>query len=133
MFRGRESSSINLQPISATTHLYMEAESSIPEKLYFKIGEVTAITGLAGYVLRFWESEFKTIRPTRSESGQRLYRRKDLDEILKIKHLLYEKKFTIPGAKKHLRADIKNQALHPALPDIEEICNELRTIRRLLE
>jgi DNA-binding transcriptional MerR regulator len=111
----------------------METEIIIPDKLYFKIGEVTAITGLAGYVLRFWESEFKTIRPARSESGQRLYRRKDLDEILKIKHLLYEKKFTIPGAKKYLRATTKNQAMHPAPPDIEEICKELRTIRSLLE
>ena len=76
--------------------------TTIPDKLYFKIGEVTAITDLAAYVLRFWESEFNIISPKRTESGQRLYRKADVESILKIKYLLYEKKFTIEGARNQL-------------------------------
>ncbi len=76
---------------------------SIPEKLYFKIGEVSQITGVEPYVLRYWESEFKIVTPTRTNSKQRLYRRKDLELILEIKKLLYEEKFTIAGAKKKLQ------------------------------
>ena len=74
----------------------------IPEKLYFKIGEVSQITGVEPYVLRYWESEFRIINPDRSRSKQRLYTRKDLDLILEIKRLLYEERFTIEGAKKRL-------------------------------
>ena len=75
---------------------------SIPEKLYYKIGEVSQITGVEPYVLRYWESEFKIITPGRTNSKQRLYRRKDLEQILEIKRLLYEEKFTISGAKKKM-------------------------------
>ncbi|MDO8955706.1 MAG: MerR family transcriptional regulator [Deltaproteobacteria bacterium] len=76
---------------------------SIPEKLYYKIGEVSQITGVESYVLRYWESEFKIVTPGRTHSKQRLYRRKDLELILEIKKLLYEEKFTIAGAKKKLQ------------------------------
>ncbi len=107
--------------------------TDIPDKLYFKIGEVTEITGLAGYVLRFWESEFKTIRPSRSDSGQRLYRKKDVEEVLKIKHLLYDRKFTIQGAKKHLKSAGKDQSALPLPLLIKEIREELEQIRNLLE
>ena len=65
----------------------------IPDKLYFKIGEVSEIVEVPAYVLRFWESEFKRISPKRTSSGQRLYRKRDVELILKIKHLLYNKKF----------------------------------------
>lgn len=75
----------------------------IPEKLYYKIGEVSQITGVEPYVLRYWESEFKIINPGRTNSRQRLYRRKDLELILEIKRLLYEEKFTIAGAKRKLQ------------------------------
>jgi len=75
----------------------------IPDKLYFRIGEVTGITELPAYVLRFWESEFPEIRPKRTDSGQRLYRKSDIETILFIKDLLYDKKFTIEGARQHLR------------------------------
>lgn len=74
----------------------------IPDKLYFKIGEVSHITGLPPYVLRFWETEFKKINPKRTASGQRLYRQRDVSLILEIKSLLYERKFTIQGARQHL-------------------------------
>jgi DNA-binding transcriptional MerR regulator len=76
---------------------------SIPEKLYYKIGEVSQITGIEPYVLRYWESEFKIVTPARTNSKHRLYRRRDLELILEIKKLLYEEKFTIAGAKKKLQ------------------------------
>ena len=78
---------------------------SIPDKLYFKIGEVKKITGVAPHVLRYWESEFKIIRPQRATSKQRLYRRVDVENILTIKKLLYEDGYTVPGARKFLTAN----------------------------
>ena len=74
----------------------------IPEKTYYRIGEVAKITGVKPYVLRFWETEFKMMTPPKSRSKQRMYRRKDIETILKIKYLLYERRFTIAGARKHL-------------------------------
>jgi len=75
---------------------------SIPDKEYFRIGEVSKILGVDPYVVRYWESEFKSIKPIRTQSDQRLFRRKDLEELLLIKSLLYSDKFTISGAKKQL-------------------------------
>lgn len=93
--------------------------SSIPEKLYYKIGEVSEITGIEPYVLRYWESEFKIVSPSRTHSKQRLYRKKDLELILEIKKLLYEEKFTIAGAKKRLQKTkgLKTQQMKLELPE----------------
>jgi DNA-binding transcriptional MerR regulator len=74
----------------------------IPDKLYFRIGEVSRLTGVKQYVLRYWESEFPGLGPKKSGTGHRLYRRKDVELLLEIKHLLYEKRFTIEGARKWL-------------------------------
>jgi DNA-binding transcriptional MerR regulator len=104
----------------------------IPDKLYFKIGEVGTISGLPTYVLRFWETEFPKINPKRTSSGQRLYRRNDVELILDIKHLLYDKKFTIPGAKKHLGAKTRGKTKKPFTEVINEIRQELEEIRNLL-
>lgn len=79
----------------------------IPDKLYFRIGEVSKLTGIKQYVLRFWESEFPGLGPKKSGTGQRLYRRKDVELVLEIKHLLYEKRFTIEGARKWLQTRAK--------------------------
>lgn len=73
------------------------------DKLYFKIGEVAEIVGVAAHVLRYWETEFAIVNPQKSRSQQRVYRRKDVENLLRIKHLLYERKFTIAGAKQELR------------------------------
>jgi len=81
----------------------------IPEKNFFSIGEASKITGVRPYILRYWESEFKLLRPARRESGHRKYTRKDLELIGEIKELLYEKKFSIAGAKKYLLEDKKNK------------------------
>ena len=74
----------------------------IPRKLFYKIGEVCQYTDTQPYVLRFWESEFSQLAPNKSRSGQRLYRRKDIDMVLAIKKLLYEEGYTIAGARKKL-------------------------------
>ena len=76
----------------------------VPDKLYFKIGEAAEIVGVETHVLRYWESEFSQIQPTRAGSKQRLYRRQDIDLLLEIKRLLYDEKFTISGARKHIAA-----------------------------
>jgi len=77
----------------------------IPDKLYFKIGEVSELLGVEPYVLRYWETEFPLLSPKKSGTGHRLYRRKDVELLLRIKHLLYEKKFTIEGARQSLQAE----------------------------
>ena len=83
---------------------------AIPEKQYFKIGEVSEILDVEPYVLRYWESEFKILKPTRTRARQRLYHKKDLELLLEIKHLLYDEKFTIAGAKKRLQEMKKKEA-----------------------
>ena len=74
----------------------------IPDKLYFRIGEVAKLAGVKQYVLRFWESEFPGLGPKKSGTGHRLYRRKDVEMVLEIKRLLYEKRYTIEGARQWL-------------------------------
>ena len=123
-----------------------ETENAISrERLYYRIGEVSRITGLKPHVLRYWESEFKVIKPHKGGSLQRLYRRKDLDLILKIKKLLYEEGFTIAGAKKKIRdlERLENKQMklrlvekrvdgkdHELLVSIRE---ELKGIKKMLE
>jgi DNA-binding transcriptional MerR regulator len=116
----------------------------IPSKLYFKIGEVSEITGMEPYVIRYWESEFKSIKPSRTQSNQRVYRRKDVESILEIKRMLYEEKLTIAGArrklqdkkvqdKKQLDLDFtvkKDHRDHLAI--LKEIKEELLALRKLL-
>jgi DNA-binding transcriptional MerR regulator len=105
----------------------------IPDKLYFKIGEVSKIVGLPAYVLRFWENEFACIRPKRTSAGQRLYRRNDVEMVLKIRHLLHEKKFTIQGAKQHLSAQKSDAAKNKSAEILTELRTELESIRDILE
>lgn len=107
-------------------------KKEIPDKLYFKIGEVSEITELPSHVLRFWETEFAKINPRRTPSGQRLYRPGDVKRILEIKYLLYEKKYTIEGARKHLNAGTakKDQKFEHFLDNLR---SELQSIRNLLD
>ena len=117
------------------------AKNTIPNKLYFKIGEVSAIAGVEPYVLRYWESEFKAIKPSRTRSKQRIYRRKDVELILEIKKILYEEKFTIAGARKRLQtvtSENKQQlnfdftAKKDRQKILKEITEELKALRKLL-
>jgi DNA-binding transcriptional MerR regulator len=98
---------------------------TIPNKLFFKIGEVCEIAGVEPYVLRFWETEFPNLAPEKSRNGHRVYRKKDVEMVLKIKELLYEKGFTIPGARKQLNAKNRDRVLM-------EVRDELREILALL-
>jgi DNA-binding transcriptional MerR regulator len=83
------------------------AQPEIPNKLFFRIGEVSQLVGVEAYVLRYWESEFPGLSPRKSSSGQRMFRRKDVELLLRIKHLLYAQKFTIEGARKALQDKTK--------------------------
>ena len=107
-------------------------EIKIPDKFYFKIGEVSKIAGLQSHVLRFWETEFKRIKPRRTESGQRSYTKKDIEIILEIKHLLHEKKFTIDGARKYINAKADAES-PPTRRFLEDLKTELTSIRNLLD
>lgn len=113
----------------------------IPDKLYFRIGEAAGLLGLETYVLRYWETEFPTLAPKKSGTGHRLYRRKDVELLLKIKHLLYDKRFTIEGARQWLQKEgkgSKSKGLdrpqgHLFLPDLAGIRDELAAILQLLK
>lgn len=119
----------------------------IPDKMYFKIGEVSEITGLESHVLRFWESEFKNIKPRRTSTGQRMYRKNDIQLILYIKHLLHNEKFTIQGARKYLESETGSPKAMDKAPaksseslssggeslNLEQIRSELMDILKLLD
>src|SRR5216684_1421196 len=105
-------------------------EVLIPDKLYFRIGEVATLCRLPAYVLRFWETEFPQLKPVKSSTGQRMYRRKDLEAVLRIKTLLYEEGFTIAGARQHLRAEIKGDRTQTAIPFPSHSNAELQNIRQ---
>ncbi len=85
-------------------------DTVIPNKLFFRIGEVCELTDTQPYVLRYWESEFPSLAPAKNNSGQRIYRRRDIETILRIKTLLYEEGFTIAGAKKKLEIEVTEQS-----------------------
>ncbi len=96
--------------------------SKIPNKLFFKIGEVCELTDTQPYVLRYWESEFPSLAPAKNSSGQRIYRRRDIETVLHIKKLLYEEGFTIAGAKKRIEAEhAKSERAEHASPQEELI------------
>jgi len=120
-------------------------EVQIPHKQYFKIGEVSSLTQLETYVLRYWETEFKSIRPVRMGSNQRMYRRKDVETILEIKKLLYEEGFTIAGAKKKIVQAHKLEKESPVVKEeppsppaeplrilLQEVRDELLDLRQVL-
>ena len=110
----------------------MPDQIKIPDKLYFRIGEVSKIVAVPTHVLRFWETEFKKIRPKRTPTGQRLYTQKDIRLILKIKNLLYDRRFTIEGARQHLSSAARKQS-GVDRKILGELRSELQQIRNLLD
>lgn len=109
----------------------MEVPSRIPEKLFFRIGEVCELIKVQPHVLRYWETEFPMLAPQKNRAGQRVYRRKDVEMVLRIRDLLYEEKFTIAGAKKKLMDEIrgsssraKSVAVDAAQPDLSPVAEE---------
>lgn len=110
-------------------------EVVVPDKLYFRIGEVSRLCKLPAYVLRFWETEFPQLKPTKGSTGQRMYRRHEVECALRIKHLLYQEGFTIAGARQQLKAESKNGKLQAGLPFAKPASNArgLKEIRQGLK
>ena len=111
-------------------------DRAIPNKLFFKIGEVCEITDTQPYVLRYWESEFPALAPAKNSSGQRIYRRRDIETVMRIKQLLYEEGFTIAGAKKRLETEMAGRTNTPtsqAAAVVESEAAEDPTKRALAE
>jgi DNA-binding transcriptional MerR regulator len=105
----------------------------IPDKLYFRIGEVASLCRLPAYVLRFWESEFPQLKPVKSSTGQRMYRRRDVESVLRIKQLLYDQGFTIVGARQQLRSEAKSEKGQTAIPFPAQSPAEIQRIRQGLK
>src|SRR5580692_2260009 len=102
----------------------------IPDKLYFRIGEVADLCRLPAYVLRFWQSEFPQLKPVKSSTGQRMYRKRDVESVLRIKQLLYEQGFTISGARQQLRTENKSDKSQAAIPFPSHSPSEIQHIRQ---
>jgi len=115
--------------------------ANIPDKKYFTIGDVAEYTEIKPYVLRYWESEFKILRPLRRESGQRRYTRKDIELVFRIKALLYEQKFSIAGAKRKLKETNRKIDKQPelfkedsaAISLIKEVKKEIAVLLKILD
>jgi DNA-binding transcriptional MerR regulator len=107
--------------------------ASIPDKPFFKIGEAARLCAVKPYVLRYWETEFRSIRPQKTRSQQRLYRRKDIELLLRIRHLLYQERFTIEGARARLRELGHDEAAPPPAPPPEISPEVLRKVKQGLE
>lgn len=135
--------------MSAHTDMAAGPMQEIPDKLYFRIGDVARLAGIKPYVLRFWETEFPSLGPKKSGTGHRLYRRKDVEMVFEIKRLLYEKRFTIEGARKFLETRGKPEPGRSAAkskrkkaqgdlfgvdpsPVLEKVRTELRAIADML-
>jgi DNA-binding transcriptional MerR regulator len=116
------------------------AKAQLPDKLYFKIGEVASIVGVQPYVLRYWESEFSAVRPSKTRSKHRLYRRRDVEALLQIKRLLHDERFTIEGARKQLKSLQKGQGRQSAAPVrdhayrtvLSQLRQEIQSLHRML-
>src|ERR1700730_12748425 len=126
-------------PKKALKRTARSAEIIIPDKLYFRIGEVAGLCRLPAYVLRFWETEFPQLKPVKSSTGQRMYRKRDVESVVRIKKLLYEDGFTIAGARVQLREETKSDRTQSALPfpmkpglNVAHLRNELQQILHIL-
>jgi DNA-binding transcriptional MerR regulator len=118
----------------------VSADVFIPDKLYFRIGEVSKLTHTKAYVLRYWETEFPTLRPAKSSTGHRLYRKHDVETVLEIRRLLYGQGFTIEGARKKLgqeatpgKGDSRQKQLFSAAEEKKTDRSHLRSIRHELQ
>jgi DNA-binding transcriptional MerR regulator len=124
------------QPIRSTSRSSSTPASEIPDKLYFRIGEVARLCEVPAYVLRFWESEFPQLKPNKGGTGQRLYRRRDVEMALRVKSLLKDEGYTIPGARAVLKVEFKQKEPQLSLlgggPPVADV-KQLRGLRRELE
>jgi DNA-binding transcriptional MerR regulator len=109
------------------------AAVAIPEKLFFKIGEVCDLTGVQAHVLRYWESEFPMLAPQKNRAGQRTYRKRDVEMALRIKELLYEDQYTIAGAKKKLASELRGASKLKVVPAPEMTTENAQTQQPILQ
>src|SRR6476660_8014742 len=123
----------------STARKPVSGEVVIPDKLYFRIGEVSRLCGLPSYVLRFWETEFTQLKPSKSGTGQRMYRKIDVENVLRVKKLLYDQGFTIAGARQQLKAETKRKQSPlpfavptPARGELKQVRQGLREILGIL-
>src|SRR6266849_256811 len=128
--RRRRPLEIKMSPRTRSNAKSAATDVLIPEKLYFRIGEVSRLCNLPAYVLRFWETEFPQLKPVKSSTGQRMYRRKDVENVLRIKQLLYEEGFTIPGARQFLKSEGKGDKKQSPLPFPARSGSDLKYVRQ---
>ena len=104
-----------------------------PNKIFYKVGEVSQLVGVESYVLRYWEKVFPQLKPEKDESGQRVYVRSDIDLIMRIKNLLHQERYTIDGAKKKLRQESKDRSQkQPVVENSQELVDTLKEVRHIL-
>ncbi len=108
------------------------ASTAIPDKPFFKIGEAARLCAVKPFVLRYWETEFRSLKPQKTRSKQRLYRRSDVEQLLQIRHLLYDQRFTIEGARTRLRELGHDEAAPPPVPPPEVSSETMRKIKQSL-
>jgi DNA-binding transcriptional MerR regulator len=120
------------QPRKPRRTLGSQDEVAIPDKLFFRIGEVSNLTRTKPYVLRYWETEFPMLKPSKSRTGHRLYRRQDVETVFEIKRLLYEQGFTIDGARKHLAGDLDGSEAGGNSVRSSSVGQRLRSVRHEL-
>lgn len=128
--------STNVKPRTKAKNGSATDDIVIPDKLFFRIGEVAKLCKLPAYVLRFWETEFPQLAPKKSSTGQRLYRQKDVENVVRIKKLLYEQGFTIAGARQHFKTEMKptkNQVALPFVVSSRPRNQELKQVRAGLQ
>jgi DNA-binding transcriptional MerR regulator len=119
-----------MSPRKKTASKNKPDEIFIPDKLYFRIGEVATLCRLPAYVLRFWESEFPQLKPVKSSTGQRMYRKRDVENVLRIRELLYGQGFTIAGALQQLRSEVKADKSQTTIPFPAPAPAEMQSIRQ---
>lgn len=122
-----------MSPRTKSSKKRHNSEIVIPDKLYFRIGEVARLCRLPAYVLRFWETEFPQLKPVKSSTGQRMYRKHDVESVVRIKKLLYDDGFTIAGARAHLRDEGKASRDQSTLPFPLRSSTQVAYIRHELE
>ena len=132
---------VGLKKTASLRRKQKPTEIVVPDKLFFRIGEVARLCSLPAYVLRFWETEFPQLKPNKSNTGQRVYRRKDVENIIHVKKLLYEEGYTIQGARQFMKSESKRDRTQTTLPflaaqatspDLGEIRQGLRDVLGIL-
>ncbi|HTO73358.1 MAG TPA: MerR family transcriptional regulator [Gemmatimonadales bacterium] len=106
--------------------------TEVPDRLYFRIGEVSSITGIPPYVLRYWETEFPILQPRKSGGGQRLYRKRDVGMVLEIKKLLYQERYTVAGARRRLMEREERSRRLEAKASLQRLRTELESLLKQL-